>query len=228
MEQYGLIFCRALGLVSFLPLDSVTPGYGIKVILTLFLSCGAMGFADPRSLAGPLDYLNEFMAGFAQALPIIIILQAMEIVADAIEALRGQTIGSVLDPQLQNENSILPILMRGLFWVILIQSGILEAVFVNFVQTINSASLEIEFWKKNLAAILPMLTSGFGAALLFATTILTIETGMMFTAKLVPNIEIENFGFAVRSCFCFLALIAVLKTDFINDFVLLYQRTLYG
>lgn len=212
---FSLVFFRALGLIVFLPFEIMPAGFGIRMLLSLLLAMAGVKYYLPTESFTLLSYATEFFLGFASVLPLILLLQSTEFFGDLLEAMRGQTLATIFSPMVSAENSILPEMLKGLLWVLLIQSGVLEIIFSNFIYGLKISAGAPDYWERNLYLFCRLFSSAIGMTLPFAFVTLGIELVMMLFSKLIPGISPESYGFLLRLILTGLGILILIQSDII-------------
>jgi hypothetical protein len=228
MEIFLANFFRALGLISFLPLDWLTAGYGLKLILSFVLTVvGSLGISS-RIISSPLEIPLEFFIGFTQILPLLLILHTVELLADLIESARGQTLATVFSPLMQSESCILPILLRGAFWSLLLQAGVIPQIIANYFAGLTMSFDDFNLWNTALRNCLEILPLGMIAALPFCYLLLIIELGIIILSKIVPSLSLDCVAFFCRMLITGSGVLILINTDYFSLLTQIYFSFSYG
>lgn len=236
MPDFGIpsvsLLIRSIALFASIPLGfdalSTLTRIGLAALAALALADTA-GVPEPISCAG---LCGDMVLGFLLALPCALIFHAAEWFGEAFDTMRGQTIGSVMDP-LHVSSTVTSQLCSAAVWAYVLASGILVQLVGGLAQSMHLfPKAEIVFSRNAtvgqalLIFLGQMLSAMMGACLPFAFIFVALELAFGIAAKLLPGINLNSAAFLAKLCIGFTILAALANSDLTQALPILAQPAL--
>ncbi|MDZ4786190.1 MAG: flagellar biosynthetic protein FliR [bacterium] len=226
-EIQNLILCsfRSLGFLMVLPLGGSLIRVGIKIILSLLIANLILKPTESLDL-NLWEFPKEFILGFFIGLPITLITNAASLWGALFDDARGQTIGSVYDPNSNLNQPYFALLMQNLVWIFILQSGVLY-------ECLSCLKLSLDIYpigsKYNLSTtslsvmvmIEKSLSLTFQAFLPLCVLLFTIDILLGVVSKLIPRLSIVSDSFHIKSIVAFLFAILLIDQNLLRSIPLI-------
>jgi len=204
-------FVRSAGLLSML-LPNLGYGGVIRISLTAMILSLALPAADqPVNL---IFLVGDFAIGILLGLPAALAIAAAGQYGELIDVLRGQTLGSILDPLSRASVAPLAMLYRFWFWVaILVQDlllGLAQNVAVSLGKISAASLIQADMYQLGrgiVTASLMQLSMLIESLAPILAMIFGVELVAMAMAKLIPqiNLQAETYLLKMLAIFVLLA-----------------------
>ncbi|MBN8548190.1 MAG: flagellar biosynthetic protein FliR [Deltaproteobacteria bacterium] len=212
-------FFRSFALFAILPLGFDLVSIGCRICLALLavvVLVPVSGVPPDISLEAAV---GNIMIGIFLGLPCALLFHAAQWFGEAFDTLRGQTIGSVMDP-FHSSVSATSQLCGYAIWVCLLCSGVLVELLLALQRSFEicpDAALFVQSMQgvgNRLIVLLAKLLSGMMLACLpFAIVFVGLELCFGFLGKVLPGVSFTSESFQAKFCFGFALLAVVAETD---------------
>lgn len=221
---HGLVFvwARAVGLTALLPIG-MTGGFFLKFLIALMLTAPVPPVSSAAISWPGIGF--EIVLGIALSLPLLAAHQLCGLLGGALDALRGETIGSIFDPQRNEAVSTYSALFSEFSWAALLLVGALDQSVAVFYRSLDFAPLGQKTFSGIIALLkreLPLFADLAGPCvnILLASAIifLTVEAAFALIQKFFPRLQLDKEIFLLKTALGFLILKAVVDFGAVEKF----------
>ena len=223
---FALLFCRAFGFSLFLPLGKGLSDLFVKIAFALVIAF-SLSVVSPEIKEFSIGLIFfEILFGVLLSLPLVISLDCLSAIPEFFDTARGMNIAQVYDPSYEAERSICSTIFRQAIWVYFLWQGLfivlLKVLFQSYQviapwQLLNFLELSSKLsgiFVNFLYHILSTLSATFILSLPFILLCLFIDIFFGFMAKLLPNIQMQQESFFIKSIFAVFLALGLVKMNF--------------
>lgn len=230
-ESFVIVFARAFGFTTLLPLDRIGGGgYTFRITLACLLSFIITPNIDHSFQFSSVLLIQEFLTGALIAVPAMLLIECGSMWGEIFDTGRGQTIGSVLDPSSGINHSQTALLGREVCIVWLFLSGAFESLIFALTKSIQESpptTWSVQTYQSigmNLMnCINASITGVFGALIPFVFLFMTIEVGASFIGKVTP-VSLQSETFITKTSLGALSVVALISFGGIEALPAALQR----
>ncbi len=214
-----VLFFRLLGFLIILPLGISPSRVGLRLIISLIISSLIPSNVDQQFFA---NWWLEVGIGISLGIPLAIAPAAVSAWGNLFDTLRGQTIGSLIDPLTQSSQAIMGLTCDKLCWLVLLGCGAIElgisSVVNSYVSIPNAAALNIATLGTDIFKIVILeLGTVFLNVMPVGLLFLGIEIGGGVVGKVIPKAGLLGEMFHLKTILGLIVLIGMLSNNQILD-----------
>lgn len=225
--------------LEFIPIVARTSGFVVlmpwwqspsqKLLLFSLAGLIALAISDSFSVAPTVSDLaaifvripTEFVFGILLALPAVVYVSAAELLGELYDFARGQSLVAAFDPTLNQSSSSTAQLFRHVCALSLLTAPGIAALISSLTESLThlpDASTLISHTELlgewSLRFICLWLQAITRIALPVSLLFVSIDISLGLLAKILPNLNVANEGFFLKSAFGLLILIQAVQFDF--------------
>lgn len=226
LPTFGLVAGRLAGLIMFQPLLSslAIPG-NLRVLFVLALAALVTPFVQLPSAAPhttiefALALSSELMLGIMMGGVVAACLMGLEVGGLLIAQESGLAYAQVIDPNSENENTVLSVFYLQLGAVVFLTLGGHRAVLASCLRSFDTVPLLTAIdTTDGLNWICAALTAAFELAVRVAAptvvTLFLVNVAMGFIARTMPQFNVVTLGFSMKTLISFVIAAAALPLAF--------------
>ncbi len=225
---------RAAAMFFLLPLPPEVFSVGRKLMLSLLLGILALPYVEHSGETQYIWFLSEIGIGLLLGLPISLMIALTGVFAELFDLQRGQTFASFYDPA-HGPGSQCSLLFRSYFICFLLLSGCGEALFVNFLDSLQylpaGTDLFSRFSDSSSQGLLLFVHSALNTMLTVylpvAGIFFFVDLCFCFASKALPKLQIYQDAFLVKTFLGFLALLLLVRSGVMEGLVMEYMKPIY-
>lgn len=223
-----LPFARAFGLTLLVPIAWNVIGLGLRMSISF---CMAIFVSDGILEVSPTfgAILSEIVLGMVLSLPLFVLINAGLMLGELSDTARGQSIGSLYNPTIESEASSMGQLIQSALWAKLSVLLIFPALMSSYVTSFKNLPVADSILQNSLAfnllvQITKLLQAGFAVLMPLLVVLVILELLLGLVPRLVPNLNLTQEGFILKSGLTFSTLM-ILEQSSVDNLV---QRFIYS
>lgn len=235
--MFFLCFFRALGFTVFLPFGKSSNSFFLRIVFAFTiatLNINTQTSFDIKIMA----IVFEISYGIFLSFPLIFLIETVSLIGEYFDIGRGLNIGSFYDPFFSSNLSINSKFARHSVWTLIVFLGgfnIFSKLIIDsydIFPVISSIDLlQLSVLKQNINGILLLLSKLFLAAFIwsipFLAIFLLIDFFIAFFGKIIPQLQIQQESFILKTFVIYSIFFLLSDTDFIffiNSFLNIYPK----
>lgn len=218
---YEISFLRCMGFLCLLPFPAGISGVSIRTGISLSFSVVFAPLLHGVTSCSFLGMILEYSAGMIFSLPLVLCLYAISAIGELMDAVRGQTIGSMYDASASAPLSVSSGILHHYGWVVILLQG-------GFEQSLRTLWQSFEIIPEGsvlfgslgaggmplLSAIVSSLRASMSWIAPFAMCCFFVESCFGLASRLSPGVSFQSECFQIKSLLALVALYSLSRIEF--------------